>query len=273
MNITGLVENTSNSGMKVQPGLSLYVQTRRHRLLFDLGPDGTLLENAVRLHIDLSQVDTVVISHGHMDHGGGLRRFLGINSKATVYVQRRAFEPHYTKVLFLKVPVSLDRSLMNHPQVKLLDGDYKIDEELQLFTVDRTDALHSPANDALWDAKGRDTFAHEQNLVISEDTVALIMGCGHCGVANILEKGRAYCPRIVVGGFHLQNPVNRRTAPVELLDKIAAQLNAYGDITFYTCHCTGKRAYDYLARQVPNLYYLSCGATVWPGNGEPLRGQ
>lgn len=49
-----------------------------------------------------------------------------------------------------------------------MDGDYKIDDELSLFTVSKTDKFYSPANKSLYDEKGKDTFRHEQNLIISE---------------------------------------------------------------------------------------------------------
>ena len=80
MVITSLVENTTKSGLKAKHGLSLYIETKLHRILFDLGPDETLFENAEKKKIDLTSVDTVIISHGHYDHGGALGKFLKINS-------------------------------------------------------------------------------------------------------------------------------------------------------------------------------------------------
>lgn len=93
MNITALVENQSRSGLKAVHGLSLYIETAHHKILFDLGPDETLFENARALGIDLRAVDTVVLSHGHGDHGGALAAFLRLNRDARVYVQRSAFAP------------------------------------------------------------------------------------------------------------------------------------------------------------------------------------
>ena len=82
MKITTLVENTSGGDCKAVHGLSFYVETKQHRLLFDLGPDKTVFENAKKLGVDLGAVDTVVISHGHYDHGGALRQFLELNKTA-----------------------------------------------------------------------------------------------------------------------------------------------------------------------------------------------
>ena len=106
MKITALVENRSSCDLTPVHGLSLYIETERHKLLFDLGPDGTLLKNAEKRGIDLGQVDAAVISHGHFDHGGALAAFLKVNHTAKVYIQRRAFEKHFSKSLgFVKVPV------------------------------------------------------------------------------------------------------------------------------------------------------------------------
>jgi len=129
LKITALVENRSEGKLKPKHGLSLYIETEKHKLLFDLGPDATLFENAKKKNIDVSEIDTVIISHGHKDHGGALQRFLQINSKAKIYVQRRAFEQHFSKFLFFVVNVGLDRRFENHSQVILVDGDIEIDEE------------------------------------------------------------------------------------------------------------------------------------------------
>lgn len=263
MKITALVENTTACELKASWGLALYIETQRHRVLFDLGPDKTLFENARKRHIDLAKVDTVILSHGHADHGGALRDFLKINPTARVYVQGKAFEPHYSKTLFLKIPVGIDKRLASHAQVRCLDGDFQIDEELRLFTVTQTDKCHSPVNDCLLDSHGRDAFAHEQNLLITEGASSvLVMGCGHAGVVNILEKAKPYQPNVCVGGFHLYNPIQKNTVSPALLDEIAQALRACANTRFYTCHCTGRKPFAYLKRQVPNLFYLSCGESI-----------
>ena len=209
MKIISLVENTTHSDLKAKHGLSLYIETKKHKILFDLGPNHTLFENARKKNIDLSQVDIVIISHGHRDHGGALKDFLNVNSSAKIYIQKKAFEAHYSKTLFIKIPVGLDQSLKEHKQIQLLDGDYKIDDELSLFTVSQVDQLRSSVNDVLYDENGKDTFAHEQNLIISGNKKVLVMGCGHAGIVNILNKVQAYQLDYCIGGFHLYNPLNR----------------------------------------------------------------
>lgn len=263
MEITALVENQSNCELKPKHGLALYIETSKHKMLFDVGPDETLFENSDLLGIDLSGVDTVIISHGHFDHGGALGQLLKINNTAKVYAQRKAFDKHYSKRLFAKVNIGLDPDLQTHPQMVLLDGDYAIDDELALFTTPETRKYYSNANKTLYAGSGKDDFAHEQNLIISGDINVLILGCGHAGVVNILEKAAVYKPQVSVGGYHLKNPITKKTVPKELLEGIASEMAKY-DMRYYTCHCTGQEAFETFARLLPDMNYLSCGETIFP---------
>ena len=89
MRIAALMENTAVSEEFVcSHGLSLYIETRGHRILFDMGQDGRFLENAKKLGIDIAGVDLAILSHGHYDHGGGLRAFLETNSQALIHIQK-----------------------------------------------------------------------------------------------------------------------------------------------------------------------------------------
>ena len=96
MKLYTLMENTTcRPDFDAEHGLSLYIETDRHRLLFDIGQSGTFADNAEKLGVDLAAVDCAVLSHGHYDHGGGLKRFLEINDHAPVYLNRNAFGEYY----------------------------------------------------------------------------------------------------------------------------------------------------------------------------------
>ena len=262
MKITALVENTSNGNMKAVHGLSFYIETQKHKILFDLGPNNTVFENAEKKNIDLSAVDTVIISHGHFDHGGALKEFLKRNTSAKVYIQRTAFEPHFSKAIFFRINIGLDKSVMNNKNVVLLDGDYTVDDELSLFVSNVEDRFCSQANEALLAGKKPDDFRHEQNLFIHGEKDVLLTGCGHSGVVSILESVPNEKPAYCIGGFHVYNPVNRKTVPPEQLESLSESLESNGDIEFYTCHCTGQKAYKYLSARHSSIHYISCGDTI-----------
>ena len=98
MKIITLMENEACGGLTAARGLSQYIETPKHKILFDMGPDGAFLENAEKLGVDLAAVDVAVLSHGHSDHGGGLRAFCEVNSRADVLVHPDAFGDFYAVV-------------------------------------------------------------------------------------------------------------------------------------------------------------------------------
>ena len=98
MKIVNLIENTEgHSGCVAAHGLSFYVETEKHKLLLDLGPSEETIKNAERSGIDLPAVDTVILSHGHYDHSGGIIPFTKINDKALIYMQDTV------KILILRI--------------------------------------------------------------------------------------------------------------------------------------------------------------------------
>ena len=109
MKIVTLMENTSClETLTCEHGLSLYLETRGYKILFDAGQSSAFAENAKKLGINLDQVDFVVLSHGHYDHGGGLGKFLECNQTAPVYVSSHAFEPHYSQNGYIGLDLSLE---------------------------------------------------------------------------------------------------------------------------------------------------------------------
>lgn len=102
MKIVNLIENTAGiDGCVPLHGLSFYVETLKHRILFDAGPSDVVLGNAERLGINLRQVDVAVLSHGHYDHSGGFLEFAKINPYATDKYGARGWEVtvHHTRGL------------------------------------------------------------------------------------------------------------------------------------------------------------------------------
>lgn len=76
------------------------------------------------------------------------------------------------------------------------------------------------------------------------------------------KRGLSLYPKVCIGGYHLFNPITKKTVSISLLDEIAKELNAFPYMQFYTCHRTGEKAFKYLSGQMPNLHYLSCGKII-----------
>ncbi len=273
MKVTVLVENSrvENCDLLTQHGLSLYIETNHHRILFDVGANEMFALNAKALHVDLSKVDILVLSHGHYDHGGGLQTFLSLNQNAKIYVHKEAFIDHYFHAdshHFL--PIGLAKNLMVDSRFVLIDHDYVIDDELTLISaIDNHDYMPS-GNDDLWmeknHQKSKDDFHHEQNLLIHEEqNHVLITGCSHRGVVNILRQVIAshhVTPRFLIGGFHLYNPGKNISEPHEFVEQVAQVLHQYPTI-YYTGHCTGIQAYEWMKPVLKDqLNYAATGMKI-----------
>ena len=270
MKITALVENTSvREDLKTVHGLSFYIETDSHKLLFDLGPGEVVVENAEKLGIDLAAVDAVFISHGHNDHGGALDTFLKVNEKAKIYIRKEAFDPYYAKVgendvLF----IGLDPELLETGRFVFTEEAMRIDDELFVFACTE-EVFDTQSRRALMrqtaDGYEQDDFRHEQNLIIEAGgKMVLLAGCAHSGICGIVTEAFRYKPGIeaVIGGFHLHNPNTNASESRELVLEVAEKLNEY-DAVFYTCHCTGKTAFDWMSEIMNDkLRHVSTGQTI-----------
>lgn len=274
--IVSLVDNISHSReLSGKHGLSLYIETQNHKVLFDLGPDGTFAKNAEKLGIDISAVDTVIISHGHFDHGGGLGSFLKLNDKAKIYIIKSAFQKYYVKIgKILPHYIGLDRKYENDSRFVFTDDCTVIDDELTVFSGVQSHTMNSRiANESLFSKPERhfepDKFEHEQYLILSEySNCVLVTGCSHKGIVNILDhytQKYGYSNRVlthVIGGFHLFKPVGNKTEDSEFVKKLAEMLNEY-DVSFHTCHCTSEYLFHNMAETMgEKLRYLSTGNSL-----------
>nr|WP_274292778.1 MBL fold metallo-hydrolase [Clostridium perfringens] len=271
LRITTLVENTKISDeYENKHGLSFHIETEKHNILFDLGPKNTFLTNAKKLNINLEEVDIVVISHGHNDHGGGLEEFLKINNKAKVYIHKDAFNEYYSMAGIFKKYIGLDKELKKNPRIILTEGDMKIDDELYLFSVVENRHKVSKFNKVLYKRVDgmylEDDFVHEQSLIITENNKNVLMGgCAHNDIRNIIDKAEVIIGKdldYVISGFHIFNPSTGISESDLFINTLGDNLNKR-NTKFYTCHCTGMRAFKMLEEKLQDkIKYISTGQVL-----------
>ncbi len=250
MKIINLMEDTQGQqGYLFEHGLSFYIETEHHKILCDTGATAGFMENAREHGIDLNDVDTVVLSHGHYDHSGGLLAFAHLNSHAKIYIQKTASGDYYNYYGQIEKYIGIDKEILNLQNVVWLDGDCKIDEELEIFSGISGRRFWADSNRCLKEKVGntfvQDEFVHEQCLVIhAEEKEILISGCAHNGVLNILDKYyelyKSY-PTHMISGFHLMKKTPYDEKDEKVIQETAKELMKL-NTKFYTGHCTGNEA-------------------------------
>jgi len=271
MEIRVLAEDTScGSGFQSEHGLSLYIESRGIKILFDMGASDLFLENAKKMNIKIEDVDLAVISHGHYDHGGGLKSFLEENEKAKVYINSKAFGNHYSKVAERYKYIGLDKELMKNSRIIHTSDIFPISYNLILFSNVTGDELLSSCNSSLYIENAGsiepDEFEHEQSLLIKEnDKLVLIAGCAHRGIVNIIKSSiplKCRQPDYVIGGLHLYNHSKGTSEDEWTVNKIGDFLKESGSVC-YTGHCTGAESFYNLKKVMGGqIQYLSTGSVV-----------
>ncbi len=272
-----LKEEQKNNGLDTEHGLSFYVETGKHRFLFDVGMSDLYRMNAEKLGLDVTKAEFLVLSHGHYDHGGGLADFLENTDDAVpAYHKEESFGDYFShRVTGLKY-IGLDKELKEKYGTRLVDtGDfYRVNKEVSVFSVARNDESYKDkfpfANTVLkkMSAEGEyvaDDFLHEQNLAIEADgKLVLMSACSHCGIVNIMEQferiyGRR--PDVVIGGLHLTNPQTHECEPEDRLLRLSEYL-LQGDTRYYIGHCTGDAAVEYLKSKLGDRIERLTSGTV-----------
>lgn len=278
MKITTLIENLKDDSVDLinEHGLSLYIEKDDKRILFDTGRSDNFIKNAEKLGINLENVDLVVISHGHGDHGGGLLSFLKVNKKAKIYMKRKVNKDYFAGILFFKKSISINKDVFEKYSSRIEYVDSFAEIAKDIFIITDIDKHHKiPAgNKYLFIKEGqrliKDKFEHELIMTIKEkDGICMFSGCSHNGTVNMIEAVKKFFPgtniKAVIGGFHLVKipAVDTFSAPQEEIDLIANKIISEKIEKVYTGHCTGEKAYNKLKQVLGDrIEYIKTGSKI-----------
>jgi len=263
MKITVLIENSEapdRAELLYEHGLSLHIAFQGKSILFDMGASEAFSKNAGFLGIDLSGVNSAVISHHHYDHGGGLSKFIELNKSANIYLNDAPDGESYFKALgFIKRYIGLDARVFDANPERFVFVDQNIEILPDVFIIPKVELTYPipEGNKYLYLKKGSkwrlDDFLHELILVIKErDGLVVFSGCSHNGIPNIIDTVNKQFGDIsikaVIGGFHLIGlPMfNTMAGSKREVENVGRKTLTYPVEKVYSGHCTGQKAYQVL---------------------------
>ena len=273
MRIVCLIENSPGEpGCRFEHGLSVYLETERHRILADTGASDAFLHNAALTGVDLGTVDLLFLSHGHYDHAGGIPAFAAAYPGAEIYMQRTAGLDYYGLDPEGERYIGIDKSILELPRLHLLEGSMEVDEEVSILSGITGRRCWSKSNLRLMRRENgrmvQDSFDHEQALVVRQNGKYLLFsGCAHNGILNVLDRFRAVYgrdPDLVISGFHFMKGSAYTPEEIRDIEDTARELGEM-DTAFYTGHCTSLPAYEIMEKIMgPKLHPLHSGMEI-PG--------
>lgn len=281
MKITVLVEDTcldQNKELLPEHGLSVHIMWRERQILFDTGASDAFVFNADKLGVKIQQVDFMVLSHHHYDHGGGLAHFLKKNLKSQVFLRNSKFAECYSKPsVFVNRYAGLDKSFIRDYQSRFefIDKFSEISPNIFILTDISSYYQLPKGNRRLFvregDAFKFDDFRHELIMVFKDtDGLVVFTGCSHRGILNMIktvnDRFNGSVIKALFGGFHL---VEKRRILKTLMDG-RKEIEAIGEeiIKFpiqkiYTGHCTSDKAFHILKRYLgEKLVSFSTGSEI-----------
>ena len=255
--------------------VTVYAGGRSRSLLFDFGfSEFGAAFNADTLDVDLTPVEALVLSHGHLDHAGGLNKLVEMTGRADLplYVHPAAFRnPRYIKLsedLKFNFP-AFTREKADDAGVKLTvtEDPVLLLDDTVLFLGDiprRTDFEKGAPNffyrendEEQWDPIDDDTGIA---MRVKGQGLVVLSGCAHAGIINTVEHAKDLTGEnnvyAVMGGFHLTGP-----AMAPLIEPTLAGLKEIAPRYIVPTHCTGRAAVQAIELAFPDGFLLNMAGT------------
>ena len=245
LEITILAENNvEKRDLLAEHGLSLYFKYNDKEYLFDTGQGKVIFGNAKKLGIDLKEIDTIFLSHGHDDHTGGLKELLKLKPEVRVFAHSEVFMEKYKKVGTELEFIGTDLEKDNLENFE--DAENAVAAAPGLYNTGVIEAASKNYLNPRYvvkenDKEKIDLFNDDTSLYLeSESGIVILLGCSHKGVKNIIDQIRTEVGdkkiRAIIGGMHLKRAGS---------DKIEDLIKYFAQIDFellVPIHCTGREA-------------------------------
>ena len=266
--------------------IKVCAENEEHIVLMDAAVTPTcLFNNAKLLKADLGRIEAVVLSHGHPDHFLGLVELLKFvskeqNKKVPLFLHPDSFLERRMNIPAIEHPVTMPA--LNEDDLKEAGADLVKSEKALLVAggliyttgeVERTTAFEKgfPWAEAKLDGNWvTDPFRDDQGLAVKlkGKGIVVISGCAHAGIINTVEYAKKIAGtnkvHAVLGGFHL---TGRIFDPI--IQPTINEMRRIKPDYVIPMHCTGWKAINRFAEEMPEQFLLNTVGTTYVFNGEP----
>jgi len=251
--------------------LNIFRGSEKHTVLMDTGySEVAVPHNLARLGLEPREIETIVLSHGHMDHTGALGFILDhLEGPVRIAVHPDAFHtPRFSRQPdgnLLRFPATVSRADLDRPGLELVETvrPTLLAGETLLVTgqVERRTAFEKGMPSAVWEREGQmgpDPIHDDQSVALNLAGRGLVVvaGCAHSGIINTILQARRLTGQTrlhaVLGGFHLSG---RDLEPV--IEPTVAELKKLAPKVLVPMHCTGWEATHRLAEEFPDGFILN----------------
>ncbi len=204
MKLTVLVENIASAALQAEWGLS-YIIESDEKILFDTGASELFKSNAKKLNENLDEIEKVVLSHGHWDHGSGLIHL----SQKKLYAHPDIFKERFSGSRSIGLPFTRDE-IEEKMDLLLSEDSRKVSENITFLGQIPRSRVFENKGALFTDKNGNpDDIADDSAIAVVEDgKLIVITGCAHAGLINTVEHAKKVTGitdlYAVIGGFHLQ---------------------------------------------------------------------
>lgn len=244
-------------------------------MLFDFGfSEGGAAFNADALSLDLSTIEVSALSHGHLDHVGGMHELMKLVNREgmELVVHPEAFRnPRYlkitedVKVMFPsftreKAEMAGFRLVETKEPYPLLDGSV-----LFLGEIPRITDFERGMPSMFYQKDGveiPDDIIDDTAIVanVKGRGLVVISGCAHAGIVNTVRYAKELTGidevYVIMGGFHL---TGAEMAPA--IDPTIAGLKELDPDYLVPTHCTGRNAILQMEREMPDKFIVNMAGT------------
>jgi len=207
MKISILTDNHPGVNTPAEHGLSYLIESDGKRLLFDTGQSEMFLKNSNIMNASLTNIDMIILSHGHFDHGNGLNYLSG----QTLLCHPGCFVKRYRKSDRSYIGLKNSKTeLTGKFELVTSDKPYKVSENIFfLGEIPRLTDFESQSTPFVFEDGSPDYVPDDSAVaIILKEGLFVITGCGHAGVVNTLEYARKVTGvnilHGIMGGFHLK---------------------------------------------------------------------